>query len=318
MSPRTTLALLVCVAVGASFEACSSPEPYHAKSSALAGQAGTNGQGSAGTTGMAGSGTGVAGDTSGTAGNAGVAGDTSGTAGSATAGDNGMAGTGMAGSTAGTTGMAGSTAGTTGMAGSAAGMAGSMAGMAGSTAGSMAGSMAGMAGSMAGSMAGTTGAAGTTGPVIKIDSAGTAMAPWVADVDFTGGNNGQVNNGAVDVTGVTNPATQTVYQTTRIGVNFSYTVPGYPANSNQTVRLHFCETYFPPPGDTMGGANRRTCNVTINGKQVLTNYDIFAKAGAKMKAVVEQFNEPANAQGQFVIQFMATKDNCAIGGIEIQ
>jgi hypothetical protein len=152
--------------------------------------------------------------------------------------------------------------------------------------------------------------------VIKIDSAGTAAGGWVSDVDFTGGNAGQVNNGAVDVTGVTNPAPQSVYQTTRIGA-FTYTVPGYPANSSQTIRLHFCETYFPPAGDTMGGTGRRLCTVTINGKAVLTNYDIFAKVG-KMKADVETFTENANAQGQFVIQFTPTKDNCAIGGIEIQ
>jgi hypothetical protein len=184
----------------------------------------------------------------------------------------------------------------------------------------MAGTMgtAGMGGAAGGTAgAGMAGAGGTTGPVIKIDSAGPAAAPWAADVDFAGGNNGQVNTGAVDLTGVTNPAPAAVYQTTRIGVTFSYTVPGYPANSMQLVRLHFCETYFPPPGDTMGGAGRRTCNVSINGNMVLTNFDIFAKVG-KMKADVEQFTQTANAQGQFIIQFTATKDNCAIAGIEIQ
>jgi hypothetical protein len=36
-----------------------------------------------------------------------------------------------------------------------------------------------------------------------------------------------------------------------------------------------------------------------------------------MKAVVEQFNVAANAQGQYVIQFQTVKDNCAVGGIEI-
>ena len=170
-------------------------------------------------------------------------------------------------------------------------------------------------------MAGATGAAGTTGPVIKIDSAGTATAPFVADEDFTGGNPGQVNTGAVDLTGVVNPgARQAVYQTTRIGTNFSYTIPGYAANSMQLVRLHFCETYFPPPGDTMGGTARRTCTVAINGTTVLTNYDIFAKTlvGKMTRRSSRQFTVAANATGQFVIQFTATKDNCAIGGIEIQ
>src|SRR5438309_760527 len=82
--------------------------------------------------------------------------------------------------------------------------------------GSGGGAGAAGAGGAAGSgTAGTTGAAGTTGPVIKIDSSGTANAPFIADVDFNGGNDGQVNNGAVDLTGVTNPAPAAVYQTTR-------------------------------------------------------------------------------------------------------
>jgi hypothetical protein len=116
---------------------------------------------------------------------------------------------------------------------------------------------------------------------------------------------------------VTNPAPEVVYQTGRIG-SFSYTLPGYVAASTHTIRLHFCERYFPPPGDAMGGANRRLCNVTINDVAVLTNYDIFAEAGAKMKAVVEQFSLAANASGGYVIRFTTVKDNCDLAGIEVQ
>jgi hypothetical protein len=36
-----------------------------------------------------------------------------------------------------------------------------------------------------------------------------------------------------------------------------------------------------------------------------------------MKADVEEFNLPPTTSGQYVIQFTPTKDNCAIGGIEI-
>src|SRR5205085_16309 len=108
----------------------------------------------------------------------------------------------------------------------------------------------------------TTGAAGSTGPLTRIDSAGTANGGWVADVDFTGGRNGQPGTAAIDVTGVTNPAPQSVYQTTRIG-SFTYTVPGY--TGTHSVRLHFCETYWPVPPDTVGPGHR-TCNVSINGQ----------------------------------------------------
>jgi hypothetical protein len=188
-------------------------------------------------------------------------------------------------------------------------------GSAGGTGGSDAAGTSGASGA-----AGATGTAGTgaVGPVIKIDSAGVADGGWVADVDFTGGNVAQINNGAVDLTGVTNPAPQSVYQTNRMGASFYYTIPGYQPSSTHLVRLHFCETYFPPAGDTMGGSGRRTCNVSINGTLVLLNFDIFAKTGAKMKADIEQFSVAANASGQFVILFEATKDNCQIGGIEVE
>jgi hypothetical protein len=156
-----------------------------------------------------------------------------------------------------------------------------------------------------------------TGPAIKIDCNGTASGGWVADIDFVGGNAAQTNAGAVDTSGVTNPAPETVYQTTRIGA-FTYTLPG-PYTGLHTVRIHWAETYFPPAGDPTGGANRRLCNVSINGTMVLTNYDIFVKAGnAKMKAVVEQFTVPPNAQGQYVVQVTPVKDNCALGGLELQ
>jgi hypothetical protein len=327
MSPRIALALLVCAAIAA----CGGPETYHQRSG-LGGNPGTAGQtGTAGVTGTAGSapagaagdgsmgvaGMGLAGDNgTGVAGSVGTAGQT-GTAGAmGTAGVSGAAGIGAAGTmgTAGMMGMAG-TMGTAGMGGAGGkGGAGGM-GVAGG-AGGMGG--AGGAGGVAGGAAGAGGAGGTPLPTLRIDAAGTANPPWLADVDFVGGNPGQTVAGAIDVTGVTNPAPQTVYLTTRIG-GFTYTIPNYTANSMHTVRIHMCETYFPPPGDTMGGANRRLCNITINGAAVLPNYDIFVKAGnAKMKAVVEQFSIAANGTGQYVIQFTPTKDNCSLGGLEVQ
>src|SRR6185503_4772601 len=204
---------------------------------------------------------------------------------------------------AGTTGAAGTAAaGTTGAAGRAGG-AGTTGAAGTGAAGRGAAGTTGAAGTAA---AGTTGAAGTgaagtmvpTGPLTRIDAAGTAAGGWAADANFVGGRAGQVTTAAIDTSGVTNPAPQTVYQTTRIGT-FTYTVPGYMANTMHTARIHFCETYWPPVGDTMGGVNRRTCNVSINGKQVLMNYDIFMKAGAKNMAVVAASTEPANGAGQY-------------------
>jgi hypothetical protein len=41
--------------------------------------------------------------------------------------------------------------------------------------------------------------------------------------------------------------------------------------------------------------------VAINGTPVLSNFDIFAAAGGKDKAVVEQFTAVADAQGRITI-----------------
>jgi hypothetical protein len=151
--------------------------------------------------------------------------------------------------------------------------------------------------------------AGSAGPV-QINAGGPAVSPFVADTGFTGGSTINHAN-TIDLTGVTNPPPMAVYQTARIG-NFTYTIPGtaFAAGSSHTVRLHFAETFW-------GTAGSRVFNVSINGTQVLTNFDIFATAG-KNKAVVEQFTVNANANGQYVIQFTTVKDNSLVSGIEIQ
>ena len=51
---------------------------------------------------------------------------------------------------------------------------------------------------------------------------------------------------------------------------------------------------------------------------MLSNFDIVAAAGGADKAIVEQFTEPANSSGQYVIQFTTVKDNAKLSGLEIQ
>jgi len=144
---------------------------------------------------------------------------------------------------------------------------------------------------------------------ICIDSGSTtAVSPFVADVDFTGGTTINHAN-TIDTSKVTNPAPAAVYQTARVG-NFTYTIGGFTANSSHTVRLHFCETYFATAGS-------RTFNVSINSTQVLSAFDIFAAAGGKNIANIQQFTENANASGQYVIQFTEIVNQSLISGIEI-
>ena len=76
------------------------------------------------------------------------------------------------------------------------------------------------------------------------------------------------------------------------------------------MRLHNVETYWTAIG-------QRRFNVTINGTQVLTNFDIIAAAGAANKAVINEFNAVANGGGQIIIQYTTVTDNARASGIEI-
>lgn len=145
--------------------------------------------------------------------------------------------------------------------------------------------------------------------VVQINSGGPAVSPFVADEDFSGG--GTINHAnTINLSGVTNPAPMAVYQTARVG-NFTYTIPGFNPGSSHTVRLHFAETFF-------SSAGSRTFNVSINGTQVLTNFDIFATAGAQNKALIEQFTVNANSSGQYVVQFTSVVNQSLLSGIEVQ
>jgi hypothetical protein len=145
--------------------------------------------------------------------------------------------------------------------------------------------------------------------LLQINSGGPAVSPFVADEDFSGGSTIHHAN-TIDLTGVVNPAPMAVYQTARIG-NFTYTLPGFAAGSSHTIRLHFAETFWTAAG-------KRVFNVSINGTQVLTKFDVFAAAGAQNKAVIQQFTANANSSGQYVITFTSVVDNSLVSGIEAQ
>ena len=153
-----------------------------------------------------------------------------------------------------------------------------------------------------------TGGTGTSGATL-IDCGGPAAAPYSADVGFSGGS--VIHHAdTIDTNGVSSAAPAAVYQYARSG-NFTYTVPGFVANSSHIIRLHFAETYFTT-------ANSRTFNVIINGTQYLTAFDIFAATGAKDKAIAKTFAVQANASGAYVIQAQSVINNSLLSGIEIQ
>jgi hypothetical protein len=157
---------------------------------------------------------------------------------------------------------------------------------------------------------------GATPPptVIQINAGGGAAGTFVADTDFVGGHPDTFTN-AVDVSGVTNPAPQAVYQSKRTGnppsTGFTYTIPGLMASASYKVRLHFVESAATAKG-------KRLFNVAINGTTVLASFDIFATAGKEFKAVVKEFTAVANSSGQIVVAWTyGSAGNPLASGIEV-
>ena len=145
---------------------------------------------------------------------------------------------------------------------------------------------------------------------LAVNTGGSAAGQFAADAYFTGGTQAAPASSVIDTSGVTNPAPQAVYQTERYGT-FTYTFGGLTPGVSFKVRLHFVEYYWT-------SANARTFNVTINGTQVLTNYDIFAAAGGQNRAIVREFASTPNGNGQIVVAYTAgAVDQPKSSGIEI-
>jgi fibronectin type 3 domain-containing protein len=164
-----------------------------------------------------------------------------------------------------------------------------------------------------------TSAASSGTSIVSINAGGPAESnssggdnSFVADEDYNTGTTtySVTNTITIPASVASTAAPAAVYQSARQGT-VTYTIPGLTAGTSYTVRLHFAELYFSAAGD-------RVFNVAINGTTVLTNFDIYATAGANYTAVVEQFTATANSSGDIVIAFTnGTIDQPMINGVEV-
>ena len=136
---------------------------------------------------------------------------------------------------------------------------------------------------------------------------------WLADTNYsvgafgyTRGTNGYVAN---TITGICTAA-QSLYQRE----HFSNATNGFfyqfdcPEGVYQ-ISLLEAETYWTGPGD-------REFNVFIQGQQVLTNFDIYAKAGGMNIPITLLFtNNVTNSQLQ--ILFISVIDNARVSGVQV-
>ena len=125
---------------------------------------------------------------------------------------------------------------------------------------------------------------------------------WSADTGFTGGN---VANTTKTITNTTDPA---LYQSERYGsFNYRFNVP----NGNYNVVLKFAEIYWTAAG-------QRTFNVSINGTQVLTNFDIVAAAGGALKAIDKTFPVAVTNNQINIVFTLGSADLPKVSAIQIR
>jgi hypothetical protein len=132
----------------------------------------------------------------------------------------------------------------------------------------------------------------------------TAAGGIVFEADGTYNNGGSTFSTVSAISGTTDDP---LYQTERWGNSFGYSIPM--VNGDYEVTLMFAEINF-------NSAGRRVFNVAIEGTQVITNLDIWAKVG--MNAAYNKTNVVTVSDGQLNIAFSPVVENPKISAIQVQ
>lgn len=153
---------------------------------------------------------------------------------------------------------------------------------------------------------------GSTAPLYRINSGGSATGGFSADMLFSGGNNGQTGV-PVDTYGVINAAPVDVYRYERWRP-CTYTFGSLTPGAVYVVRLHFAEIYWSKPG-------QRRLDAAINGSNVLSGFDIVQEAGFANIALVREFSASATTGGQIAVSLSGSAGspdiNPKISGLEL-
>ena len=136
-----------------------------------------------------------------------------------------------------------------------------------------------------------------------INSGGFTYGDWQSDRNFSGGSTYRPN------VSVANTDDDPLYSSERFG-NFDYTFKI--GNGNYSVNLKFAEIWW---GSHGGGVGSRVFNVTMEGQQVLSNFDILTKV-PQMTAYDQSFLVEVT-DGILNINFRTVKDNAKISAINV-
>jgi len=146
-------------------------------------------------------------------------------------------------------------------------------------------------------------------PLYAVHCSGNSIGHFSGDAYFSGGY-GAWASPSPDASDVAGPVPAGLYTTQRLGA-FTYTFPNLTPGKLYTLRLHFVESGHTAPG-------QRLFNLDINGGRALTNFDVFAAAGATNKAYIVEGSIAANGSGQIVVSFTpGAADVPVCSGLEV-
>ncbi|MFC5136486.1 malectin domain-containing carbohydrate-binding protein [Halorubrum glutamatedens] len=146
-------------------------------------------------------------------------------------------------------------------------------------------------------------------PVYAVNAGGTEYTAadgttYVADTEFGGAFSG--SEGTTDISqDIGNTQDDSLYQSERYGDPLSYSMPV--EDGTYEVTLQFAEIYHGVDGGNAGGGEGdRVFNVSVEGEQVLSNYDIYADVGA-LNATEKTFTVEVT-DGELDIDLDASED----------
>jgi hypothetical protein len=134
----------------------------------------------------------------------------------------------------------------------------------------------------------------------RLKFGGEAVAGFAADSYLVGYLQNGVVSGAIDTSnpGVGPADLYRSYATLRHDYDFWLSLPNLEPNQEYRLKMHFIEPVYTAVGD-------RRFDVTVNGTQVLNDFDIVAAAGGANKAVVREFRVRTDMSGQLLFFFNA-------------
>jgi hypothetical protein len=147
-------------------------------------------------------------------------------------------------------------------------------------------------------------------PAGAINAGGSVVGSYDADTSFTGGTAGS-SISSVNTSGVVAPAPASVYRSWRSdNVGFDYSATNIMAGSYYLIRMHFAE-------NTWRLAGQRLFDVILNGREVLSDFDILANAGTYNQATVQEFIAVADVTGKVQLHFgKGSMDVPQVNGLE--